>query len=106
MVMVGVDMSKEWFDYRILNRYFEVLEQGRVENNPIAILAFIAEAQLWVYDRWGNLVFQSNPKGTQLCWDGSSRGRAMDVGMYYYRLRAVDVLGKAVDLQGTISLLR
>jgi transposase len=40
-LMVGVDMSKEWFDYCILNRYFEVLEEGRVENNSIAILAFI-----------------------------------------------------------------
>lgn len=66
----------------------------------------IAEAQLWVYDRWGNLLFQSNPNETQPCWDGSSRGRAMDVGMYYYRLRGVDVLGKAVDLQGSVSLLR
>lgn len=66
----------------------------------------IAEAQLWVYDRWGNLVFQSNPNETQPCWDGSSRGRAMDTGMYYYRLRGVDVLGKAVDLKGSVSLLR
>ena len=66
----------------------------------------IAEAQLWVYDRWGNLVFQSNPNEAQPCWDGSSRGRAMDTGMYYYRLRGVDVLGKGVDLQGSVSLLR
>ncbi len=66
----------------------------------------IAEAQLWVYDRWGNLVFQSNPNEPQPCWDGSSRGRAMDTGMYYYRLRGVDVLGKVVDLQGSVSLLR
>jgi gliding motility-associated-like protein len=66
----------------------------------------IAEAQMWIYDRWGNLVFQSNPTETQPCWDGSSRGQAMDTGMYYYRLRGVDVLGKAVDLQGSVSLLR
>lgn len=66
----------------------------------------IAEAQLWIYDRWGNLIFQSNPNETQPFWDGSSRGQAMDAGMYYYRLRGVDVLGQALDLQGTVSLLR
>ena len=66
----------------------------------------IVEVQLWIYDCWGNLVFQSNPNEAQPCWDGSSRGRAMDTGMYYYRLRGVDVLGKAVDLQGSVSLLR
>lgn len=41
--IVGVDMSKEWFDFCLLDRRFNSLSQGRVENTKQAILQFIAQ---------------------------------------------------------------
>lgn len=66
----------------------------------------IREAQLWIYDRWGGLVFQTNASGTELCWDGFKQGREMVAGTYVYMLRGVDVLGQVLDLKGTVNLLR
>ena len=42
-------------------------------------------AQLFVYDRWGQLVFEDiNWNGT---WDGKRNNQELSDGVYYYRLR-------------------
>jgi len=40
---LGVDMSKSWFDYYLLNDQFEVILNGRIDNNVEAIQRFIEE---------------------------------------------------------------
>lgn len=66
----------------------------------------IREANLWVYDRWGALVFQSVSGTGDICWDGTSRGKELDAGTYVYLLRGVDVLGQPLELKGEVKLLR
>lgn len=38
---MGVDISKEWFDYCLINNQFELISKGRVSNNPESIKEFI-----------------------------------------------------------------
>jgi len=78
----------------------------QVNDSFCAFSPCIREGQLWIYDRWGGLVFQTNPGGAELCWDGLKQGRELAAGTYVYVLRGLDVLGQAVDLKGTINLLR
>lgn len=41
--MMGVDMSKAWFNYAILDRQFNVIKEGKVINRPDDILAFLSD---------------------------------------------------------------
>lgn len=78
----------------------------QINDSFCAFSPCIREAQLWIYDRWGGLVFQTNINGTELCWDGTKQGREVVAGTYVYVLRGVDVLGQVLDLKGTVNLLR
>lgn len=39
---LGVDMSKEWFNYCLMSKNFEIICEGEVENNPESIFQFIS----------------------------------------------------------------
>nr|WP_281720212.1 IS110 family transposase [Nitrosomonas nitrosa] len=41
--VLGVDMSKEWFNCCIMNAKFEIIQENQVENSPEAIFKFLAE---------------------------------------------------------------
>lgn len=43
------------------------------------------EAEIWVYDRWGLLVFHGNLPTD--CWDGTYKGNPLATGVYYYILK-------------------
>lgn len=57
-----------------------------------------------VFDRWGNVVFQSEDM-TQ-GWDGNWNGRPADINTYVYILRGVCTSGATVDLSGNVTLVR
>jgi gliding motility-associated-like protein len=57
-----------------------------------------------VYNRWGELVF--NTKSIGAGWNGSINGTRQSTGLYIWRVRAVDFLGKTYELKGTTSLIR
>ncbi|NRB47983.1 MAG: gliding motility-associated C-terminal domain-containing protein [Saprospiraceae bacterium] len=63
---------------------------------------------LQIFDRWGNLIFRSKNTATNdpvYGWDGRSRGRELDDGVFFYlaRLRFLDE--QEVDYQGELVLL-
>ncbi|MBI3510101.1 MAG: gliding motility-associated C-terminal domain-containing protein [Bacteroidetes bacterium] len=62
--------------------------------------------QMWVFDRWGNLIFTSTDinKGWNGCVQGHSDICQEDV--YVWKIKAVDVLGKKHSLIGHVSLIR
>ena len=41
--VLGVDISKDWFNVCLMNNLFEVLYEGKVVNRSDVILLFIAE---------------------------------------------------------------
>ena len=43
--IIGVDISKEWFDFCLTTKHLEILWEGKVDNNPDSIFNFITELQ-------------------------------------------------------------
>ncbi|MCX7763303.1 MAG: PKD domain-containing protein [Bacteroidia bacterium] len=60
--------------------------------------------EVWVYDRWGKLVFQGN---NVRLWNGRySDGTECPEGAYTYKLRAVPAGGREFIRSGTVTILR
>ena len=57
-----------------------------------------------IYDRWGEMVFETNNK--DICWDGRYRDRLMSTGVYVYILDATLITGEEINKKGNITLTR
>jgi gliding motility-associated-like protein len=57
-----------------------------------------------IYDRWGECVFTTTDWNKQ--WDGTYKGKRMDVGTYFYVLKYRFNSGEEKQQQGDISLLK
>jgi gliding motility-associated-like protein len=58
-------------------------------------------AEVWIYNRWGEIVYHS--AGPNTSWNGQLNGKDLPVGNYIY---VVDLKGNTPVLKGTISLIR
>lgn len=71
---------------------------------------FIDHVDFKVFNRWGNLVFETNNK--QINWDGNNfRGQKLNDGVYYYQctiyeLRVDGIMERKDFLTGFIHLIR
>ncbi len=74
------------------NDCFGVKEWGNVTN-----------FQLSVYNRWGNLLFQTTNVGG--CWDGTYQGILQAAGTYVYQVIGNTLCGY-VYRKGTVVLIR
>ncbi len=64
----------------------------------------IKEIVFRIYDRWGNMVFQSNdPKQG---WDGTYKGKNAEPGVYAYSLNITMFNDKKINQKGEITLVR
>jgi gliding motility-associated-like protein len=80
-------------------------------NDYIAPVAFgVTKIDFRIYNRWGQLVFQSNdPQITYLGnkgWDGTYKGKPQQMDVYAYTLHVVFEDGKQATKQGSIALIR
>jgi gliding motility-associated-like protein len=59
-----------------------------------------------IYDRWGELVFESTDQS--ICWDGTHKrnGMPMSTGVYVYQLEADLIDGTSISQKGNITLIR
>jgi len=57
-----------------------------------------------IYNRWGQLVFETNDR--KMGWDGRFKGKAQPMDVYAYTLDAEFFDGKKEKKQGDITLLR
>ena len=64
----------------------------------------IVDMQFLVYDRWGQLMFESNDP--EVGWDGKHRGQPMPSGVYAYFLRVSTNDGARSEFKGDITLVR
>jgi gliding motility-associated-like protein len=78
---------------------------------PIGILLFnntgdpIKDYSLDIYNRWGELIFQSFDMNTG--WDGTFMGENCAQGDYLYKLNALGLDGvSSFNLEGMVTLLR
>jgi gliding motility-associated-like protein len=65
---------------------------------------FIREYTITIYNRWGEVVFQSN--SLEEGWDGQYRNEDAPAGKYVYSVRVRDSAGKPFTKEGTVQLIR
>jgi gliding motility-associated-like protein len=65
---------------------------------------FIAEFDMRVYNRWGELMFSS--ADPLIGWDGSFRGNSMPEGTYVFVAKITDMAGRTFERTGSILLLK
>jgi gliding motility-associated-like protein len=70
----------------------------------------VASVELMIYNRWGELVYQSTDIGmlnnTTVGWDGKQNGEDAEIGTYVYVLKAIGEDGSELQQQGNITLVR
>ncbi len=74
-------------------------------NDDVNIHGFcIATFNLKIFNRWGELIFQTTDK--TLGWDGTHRGKALDTGVFVYSVDGITIEKKPFSKKGNITLLR
>jgi gliding motility-associated-like protein len=74
------------------------------ENYAIIVGKDIKEFMFYVYDRWGNVMFESSSK--TLKWDGTYKGLPCNSGVYAYMADVVYITGEKKVFSGNITLIR
>jgi gliding motility-associated-like protein len=67
----------------------------------------ITSYEIWVFDRWGNLIF--NTKDINEAWDGSVQNKGGDlaqIDVYVWKVQLTDVFNKKHKYIGSVSLIR
>jgi len=63
----------------------------------------IAELQIDIFDRWGNVIYNSDDLYFQ--WDGTQNGIIVSDGLYTYKVRYIATNGTQKELVGHVNLL-
>jgi gliding motility-associated-like protein len=74
------------------------------ENYSIIVGKDVKAFVFYVFDRWGNVMFQSSSKN--LKWDGTFEGKACNSGVYAYMADVVFLDGEKKVYSGNITLIR
>jgi gliding motility-associated-like protein len=64
----------------------------------------VVEMDLKIYNRWGELVFESN--SPSICWDGTFRGKPMNSAVFVYKLFVRTSDGQEIEESGNVNLVR
>lgn len=69
-------------------------------------MSYITKFELTVFNRWGEVIFQSNDIFDQ--WDGFSKrtSQKAPTGVYAYRILYTDLSGLTKDIVGSVHLIR
>ncbi|MFM7177560.1 MAG: gliding motility-associated C-terminal domain-containing protein [Bacteroidota bacterium] len=68
-----------------------------------AIGEAIGEYTMQVFNRWGQLVFESSSYKNQ--WDGKYEGEPVPTGLYVYKMRAKGKAGNLTQKEGTVTVV-
>ena len=95
-----------------LNDYYlpSAFTPGGASNNHFHILGFgLQNADLRVYDRWGELVWEgtgADATDANDGWDGTYKGKAQPMDVYVWYASATLATGKTVTKKGNLTLIR
>ncbi len=68
---------------------------------------FVTKFEIQIYNRWGELVYQSTDKNFQ--WDGTKKGKALPIGTYAYVVRfssEYDKSGREYVQRGGVTIVK
>lgn len=78
---------------------------GDNENDVLFVRGPVVEEMLFrVFNRWGELVFESTSRSVG--WDGTFKGRPCDPDVYDYYLEGICVGGAEALIKGNVTLIR
>ncbi len=66
--------------------------------------AGIMQVHKWVYNRWGELIFESEQLNEK--WDGSHNNVPCKEGAYVWKIEVTEVTGKVTEYTGHINVLQ
>jgi gliding motility-associated-like protein len=76
-----------------------------LDNNVFyPVFAGVEDFQLQIYNRWGELLYES--LDVNRGWDGRYKGTLVQQGVYVWRARVTFTDGKQVIKAGDLTLLR
>lgn len=72
----------------------------------LPVMSYIRQADIWVFDRWGQVVFYSDDVYTG--WNGNYKntGNPMKQDTYVYLIEYKNYAGKTQTLRGSVTLVR
>lgn len=97
----SVSVRKREADCLFIPNAFSPNGDGTNDTWNIRNMGLYADAQVKVFNKWGNVVFQSH--GYAHPWDGSYRGRTLEPATYYY---FVDLGNGDPVYQGYVMIVR
>lgn len=77
---------------------------GDNNNDVYYIYGDIAEFEIVIYNRWGQIVYESHDQ--KKGWDGTYNGNKVQSGIYAYKLTITDFKGTKTQKTGNITLVR
>ena len=83
---------------------FSPNNDGRNDKLTITLINIQHLNYFKIYNRWGQVVFQTSNSGTG--WDGNYQGKPQSIGVFVYYLTATDNFNKQLSKKGNITLLR
>lgn len=95
-------VDKPWF---IVPGAFTPNGDGRNDIIMPISVGYVRLVYFKVYNRWGQLVFQSYSFSSG-GWDGMFNGKPADVGVYYWHAAAVDPFNQTLEQKGDFTLIR
>jgi gliding motility-associated-like protein len=65
---------------------------------------YLAAFELKIFNRWGELLFESN--SLQNSWDGTFKNKKCPMGVYYFQLKAKGIDNQKVKRTGNLTILK
>ncbi len=79
--------------------------QGRNQIfKPFVIFGETVDYQLTIYNRWGELLFET--KDIDQGWNGKYKGKIQPMGAYVFHVRIIQQSGREIEEHGVFTLLR
>ena len=106
-IFVDVDKNRNIF---VPNAFFPGSARGNDRFRVFAGAGVTSIVQMQVWDRWGELVYQTDAQEPSSFpsygWDGEFRGEEMPAGVYVYIITVLFEDGLVLNYRGNVTLLR